>query len=599
VTKADDSPLVLICEDDSMQRLLVRQCLESEGMSVLEARDGYEALDLVSNNSPDFIFMDVDMPGISGIETCRRLRARDDAKDIPLLIVTGADDQETIDMGFEAGATQYITKPLNWPLLGRLVRYMLRSAETLKELKSKEDHLRYLAYFDHLTDLPNRRSFTEQLRRNLVSSENMNGQVGLIMIDIDHFKRINDSIGHDRGDVVLKRIASRLQTCAAQIGPIATDFPGAKRALPMDAFALEIARPGGDEFSLIVRNPEGSEQLISIAEHIISCLSEPIQIPGHALVITPSIGIAMSPEHGRSPEEILTKADAAAYAAKAEGRQRARLYDTTMAADSALELSIEQGLRKSLQSTGLSLVYQPQVDLFTGAIIGAEALVRWQNEDGNDISPERFIPVAERSGVISDLGDWILNQVNQDAKQYAGQLPNKMTLALNLSPLQFNQSNFVERLTTTLKQLEIRYKIELELTESTIMHSGEESIGKLQQLKNLGFKLAIDDFGTGYSSLNYLRRFPIDTLKIDQAFVSDIGTKAGNGIVNAIVSMGQALGLDLVAEGVETSEQAMHLRERACYSIQGYLISPPVPIQELVKLCQKDFRSQLGLELDD
>ena len=599
MTKADDSPLVLICEDDSMQRLLVRQCLESEGMSVLEARDGYEALDLVSNNSPDFIFMDVDMPGISGIETCRRLRARDDAKDIPLLIVTGADDQETIDMGFEAGATQYITKPLNWPLLGRLVRYMLRSAETLKELKSKEDHLRYLAYFDHLTDLPNRRSFTEQLRRNLVSSENMNGQVGLIMIDIDHFKRINDSIGHDRGDVVLKRIASRLQTCAAQIGPIATDFPGAKRALPMDAFALEIARPGGDEFSLIVRNPEGSEQLISIAEHIISCLSEPIQIPGHALVITPSIGIAMSPEHGRSPEEILTKADAAAYAAKAEGRQRARLYDTTIAADSALELSIEQGLRKSLQSTGLSLVYQPQVDLFTGAIIGAEALVRWQDEDGNAISPERFIPVAERSGVISDLGDWILNQVNQDAKQYAGQLPNKMTLALNLSPLQFNQSNFVERLTTTLKQLEIRYKIELELTESTIMHSGEESIGKLQQLKNLGFKLAIDDFGTGYSSLNYLRRFPIDTLKIDQAFVGDIGTKAGNGIVNAIVSMGQALGLDLVAEGVETSEQAMHLRERACYSIQGYLISPPVPIQELVKLCQKDFRSQLGLELDD
>jgi predicted signal transduction protein with EAL and GGDEF domain len=582
-----------------MQRLLVRQCLESEGMSVLEARDGYEALDLVSNNSPDFIFMDVDMPGISGIETCRRLRARDDAKDIPLLIVTGADDQGTIDMGFEAGATQYITKPLNWPLLGRLVRYMLRSAETLKELKSKEDHLRYLAYFDHLTDLPNRRSFTEQLRRNLVSSENMNGQVGLIMIDIDHFKRINDSIGHDRGDVVLKRIASRLQTCAAQIGPIATDFPGAKRELPMDAFALEIARPGGDEFSLIVRNPEGSEQLISIAEHIISCLSEPIQIPGHALVITPSIGIAISPEHGASPEEILTKADAAAYAAKAEGRQRARLYDTTIAADSARELSIEQGLRKSLKSTGLSLVYQPQVDLFTGAIIGAEALVRWLDEDGNDIPPERFIPVAERSGVISDLGDWILNQVNQDAKQYAGQLPNKMTLALNLSPLQFNQSNFVERLTTTLKQLEIRYKIELELTESTIMHSGEESIGKLKQLKNLGFKLAIDDFGTGYSSLNYLRRFPIDTLKIDQAFVSDIGTKAGNGIVNAIVSMGQALGLDLVAEGVETSEQAMYLRERACYSIQGYLISKPVPIQELVKLCQKDFRSQLGLELDD
>jgi predicted signal transduction protein with EAL and GGDEF domain len=582
-----------------MQRLLVRQCLESEGMRILEAKDGYEALELVSNNSPDFIFMDVDMPGISGIETCRRLRARDDASDVPLLIVTGADDQETIDLGFEAGATQYITKPLNWPLLGRLVKYMLRSAENLQELKAKEDHLRYLAYFDHLTDLPNRRSFTEQLRRNLVNCEKTQGQLGLIMIDIDHFKRINDSIGHERGDMVLKRIASRLQTCAAEVGPIATDFPGARREYPADAFALEIARPGGDEFSVIVRNPSDVDQLIDIADHVISQLSEPIQIPGHTLVITPSIGIALAPDHGRVPEDLLIRADAATYAAKAEGRQRARLYDTTIADDSAMELAIEAGLRESLAGSGLSLVYQPQVDLFTGAIIGAEALVRWKDSTGTNVSPERFIPVAERSGVINDLGDWILNQVNGDAKQYAGELPTKLALAVNLSPLQFNQSNFVERLTTTLKQLEIQYKIELELTEGAIMQSGNDSISKLKQLKNLGFKLAIDDFGTGYSSLNYLRRFPIDTLKIDRTFVNDIGTESGNGIVNAIISMAQALGLDLVAEGVETMDQASYLRERGCYSIQGYLISRPIPIEELVELCKQDFRAQIGLELDD
>jgi len=568
-------------------------------MRILEAKDGYEALELVSNNSPDFIFMDVDMPGISGIETCRRLRARDDASDVPLLIVTGADDQETIDLGFEAGATQYITKPLNWPLLGRLVKYMLRSAENLQELKAKEDHLRYLAYFDHLTDLPNRRSFTEQLRRNLVNCEKTQGQLGLIMIDIDHFKRINDSIGHERGDMVLKRIASRLQTCAAEVGPIATDFPGARREYPADAFALEIARPGGDEFSVIVRNPSDVDQLIDIAEHVISQLSEPIQIPGHTLVITPSIGIALAPDHGRVPEDLLIRADAATYAAKAEGRQRARLYDTTIADDSAMELAIEAGLRESLAGSGLSLVYQPQVDLFTGAIIGAEALVRWKDSTGTNVSPERFIPVAERSGVINDLGDWILNQVNVDAKEYAGELPTKLALAVNLSPLQFNQSNFVERLTTTLKQLEIQYKIELELTEGAIMQSGNDSISKLKQLKNLGFNLAIDDFGTGYSSLNYLRRFPIDTLKIDRTFVNDIGTESGNGIVNAIISMAQALGLDLVAEGVETMDQATYLRERGCYSIQGYLISRPIPIEELVELCKQDFRAQIGLELDD
>jgi predicted signal transduction protein with EAL and GGDEF domain len=593
-----NSPLILVCDDDSMQRLLIRQCLESESLRVIEASDGYEALELAANNVPDFIFMDVDMPGISGIETCRRLRDRDDTKDVPVLIVTGAEDQETIDLGFEAGATQYITKPLNWPLLGRLVKYMLRSAEAFQELKAKEDHLRYLAYFDHLTDLPNRRSFTEQLRRNLVNCEKIKGQMGLIMIDIDHFKRINDSIGHERGDIVLKRIASRLQTCAAEVGPIATDFPGARREYPSDAFALEVARPGGDEFSMIVRNPENLEQLVGIAEHVIECLSEPIQIPGHTLVITPSIGIAMAPDHGQVPEELLIRADAATYAAKAEGRQRARLYDTNIADDSAMELSIEEGLRESLAGTGLSLVYQPQVDLFTGAVVGAEALVRWQDSSGKNVSPERFIPVAERSGVINDLGDWILNQVNKDAKAFAGLLPSKLALAVNLSPLQFNQSNFVERLTSILKQLEIQYKIELELTEGAIMQSGTDSISKLNQLKNLGFKLAIDDFGTGYSSLNYLRRFPIDTLKIDRTFITDIGSESGNGIVNAIVSMAQALGLDLIAEGVETQEQAAYLRERGCYSIQGYLISKPVPIDELVKLCQDDFRGQIGLELD-
>jgi len=599
VVKPNDNPLVLVCDDDSMQRLLIRQCLESEGMRILEAQDGHEALDLVANNNPDFVFMDVDMPGISGIETCRHLRARVESEDTPILIVTGADDQETIDLGFEAGATHYITKPLNWPLLGRLVKYMLRSAETYKELKSKEDHLRYLAYFDHLTDLPNRRSFTEQLRRNLVNSEKNEGQTGLIMIDIDHFKRINDSIGHERGDLVLKKIASRLQTCAAEIGPIASEYPGAKKAYPLDAFALEIARPGGDEFSVIVRNPYGEEQLNQIAEHLIDCLSEPIQIPGHTLVITPSIGIAMAPDHGRVPEELLVRADSAAYAAKAEGRQRSRMYDSSIAYDSAQELSIEEGLRHSLLTRGLSLVYQPQVDLFTGAIVGAEALVRWEDEQGNTISPDRFIPVAERSGLINELGDWILNQVNADAKAYAGQLPSKMSLAINLSPLQFNQSNFVERLTSTLKQLEIQYKIALELTESAIMNSGDDSIGKLHQLRNLGFKLAIDDFGTGYSSLNYLRQFPLNTLKIDRTFVNDLGSESGNAIVNAIVSMAQALGLDLVAEGVETAEQATYLRERGCYSIQGYLISKPVSIDELARLCQHDFRATVGLDSED
>ncbi len=595
---SDNKPTILVCDDDAMQRLLIRQCLETENMSVIEAADGYEALEAFGSQRPDLIFMDVDMPGISGIEACRKLRARPDGVDVPILIVTANDDQETIDLGFEAGATQYTTKPLNWALVGRVVRYMLRSAEAFLELRAKEDHLRYLAYFDHLTELPNRRSFTEQLKRNLELMIDRGNRLGLVMIDIDHFKRINDSIGHERGDEVLKQIASRIQTCAAEIGPIATEYPGSPRDYSLDTFALEVARPGGDEFSVIVRNPESEAQLMSLAEHLIDSLADPIHIPGHALVITPSIGIAMAPNHGTTPEEVLVRADSATYAAKAEGRQRARLYDTSIADDSAMELSIEEGLRESLTGTGLSLVYQPQIDLFTGAVIGAEALVRWNDADGNPVSPERFIPVAERSGLINELGDWILNQLNEDAKAHIGKLPSKLTLAVNLSPLQFNQSNFVERLTRTLKQLELRYKVELELTEGTIMNSGSDSIAKLKQLRNLGFKLAVDDFGTGYSSLSYLRQFPIDTLKIDRAFINDTDTASGRGIVNAILSLCQSLNLSTVAEGVETIEQAAYLRERGCYSIQGYLISKPVPIAELAVMAQRDFREEVGLDLD-
>lgn len=594
----EKKPTILVCDDDAMQRLLMRQCLENEGMSVIEAADGYDALEAYANQRPDLIFMDVDMPGISGIEACKKLRSRPDGFDVPILIVTGNDDKETIDLGFDAGATQYVTKPLNWALVGRVVRYMLRSADAMLEAKAKEDHLRYLAYFDHLTELPNRRSFTEQLKRNLELMNDRGNRLGLVMIDIDHFKRINDSIGHERGDEVLKQIASRIRTCAAEVGPIATEYPGSSRDLSLDTFALEVARPGGDEFSVMVRNPESEDQLMSLAEHLIDSLVDPIHIPGHALVITPSIGIAMAPNHGTTSEEVLIRANSATHAAKAEGRQRARLYDTSIADDSAMELAIEEGLRKSLTGTGLSLEYQPQIDLFTGAVIGAEALVRWNDAEGNAVSPERFIPVAERSGLINELGDWILNQLNEDAKTYVNKLPSKLTLAVNLSPLQFNQSNFVERLTRTLKQLELRFKVELELTEGTIMNSGSDSIAKLKQLRNLGFKLAIDDFGTGYSSLSYLRQFPINTLKIDRAFIRDTDTDSGRGIVNAILSLCQSLNLSTVAEGVETLEQARYLRERGCYSIQGYLISHAVPMSELAVMAQRDFRETVGLDLD-
>ena len=579
---------MLVCDDDSVQRLLIRECLESAGMVVVEAESGREAIELVTNHRPDFIFMDIEMPGLNGIEVCRILRDRPESEDTPILIVTGANDRETIDLGFEAGATQYITKPLNWPLLGRLVKYMLRTAEAYLTLKQNEDHLRHLAYFDHLTDLPNRRNFNEQLRRNLADRERNGGEVGLIMIDIDHFKRINDSLGHERGDLVLQRISARLKTCLSKVSHIHSREIDADKEPSRLGLDLEIARLGGDEFSVLMKNPGGKKRLTEIADHLIDCVSKPIQIPGHTLVITPSMGIAIAPDHGVVPEDLLIRADTAAYAAKAEGRNRSRMYDSFIADVSAQELAIEAGLRDSLSNTGLSLVYQPQVDLSSGRITGAEALLRWEDPKGTSVAPDRFIPVAERSGLINDLGDWVLRQIDAEISVFANQLPAEFSLAVNLSPLQFSQSNFIDRITSVLKKTDLKYKLVLEITENTIVNSVGDSIEKLNQLRSLGFEIAIDDFGTGYSSLNYLKNLPVDTLKIDRTFVNDIGSESGNAIINAIVSMAQALNLNLVAEGIETISQVNHLRELKCTSAQGYLISKPLRIEDFVALCEQN-----------
>lgn len=588
VRSPDENPLVLVCDDDSVQRLLIRECLESAGMVVVEAEDGREAIELVTNHRPDFIFMDIEMPGLNGIEACRILRDRPESEDTPILIVTGADDRETIDLGFEAGATQYITKPLNWPLLGRLVKYMLRTADAYLTLKQNEDHLRYLAYFDHLTDLPNRRNFNEQLRRNLADRERNGGEVGLIMIDIDHFKRINDSLGHERGDLVLQRISARLKTCLSEVSQIHSKGIDVDKEPSLLRLDLEIARLGGDEFSVLVKNPGGKKRLTEIADHLIDCVSKPIQIPGHTLVITPSMGIAIAPDHGVVPEDLLIRADTAAYAAKAEGRNRSRMYDSFIADVSAQELAIEAGLRDSLSNTGLSLVYQPQVDLSSGRITGAEALLRWEDPKGTSVAPDRFIPVAERSGLINDLGDWVLRQIDAEISVFANQLPAEFSLAVNLSPLQFSQSNFIDRLTSALKKTDLKHKLVLEITENTIVNSVGDSIEKLHHLRSLGFEIAIDDFGTGYSSLNYLKNLPVDTLKIDRTFVNDIGSESGNAIINAIVSMAQALNLNLVAEGIETISQVNHLRELKCASAQGYFISKPLRIEDFVALYEQN-----------
>lgn len=600
VTEDADNPLrptILVCDDDPMVRLFARECLESAGMAVVEAEDGDQALERYHESPPDLVFLDVEMPGKTGFEVCRAIRLSPQGADIPVLIATGSDDKASIDAGFEAGATQYKTKPINWALLSRDIRYMLRAADNFQALKAQENRLRYLAYYDQMTELPNRRRFSDQLEQRMLQALNHNQPFALLLVNIDHFKRINDSIGHETGDRILTDIAARLRnhlnTCAHLI-----DSDDDHDALTTDAagqrLVVELARPGGDEFTIVARNFTGETALCELSTSIIDALSEPMSIDRHNLVITPSIGVAIAPFHADKTTILMRRADSAMQFAKRDGRARYRLYDASLSDDAAERLRLEADLRTALNdSDQLYMMYQPQIDTRNGRMLGVEALVRWEHPELGNISPAKFIPVAENSGLILALGDFVLQRVRDDALNEAYQFPLGITLSINLSPLQFSQSDFVEHLSALLAPLKDLFPIELELTEGVIMSDAQHNLTKLQQLKDRSFDLAIDDFGTGYSSLSYLRNFPIDTLKIDRSFVIDLASSSGRGIVRAILGLSQAIGLRVVAEGVETREQAEFLVIHGCECLQGFLLARPLRAEQIAEASRQDYRELL------
>ena len=559
-------------------------------MSVLEAENGQEALTLFNKQQPDLVFLDVDMPLLNGFEVCRAIRQTERGQSLPVLIATGANDSRSIDQGFEAGATQYKTKPINWALLSRDVKYMLRAAEAFTALKAQQVQLRTLAYYDPLTSLPNRRSFVDQLKKSLDETADHQRSLGLLMVDLDHFKRIHDPLGEALSDSLLKVVAARLEERLSVYAPRGPDPHEAINRSDLDDMTIDLMRPGGDEFNIIVRNIKDSQALTTIASLILETLNAPLIFSDNHLVLSASVGIAMAPEHGLESEAIIRRANIALGAAKLAGRNRYRLYDDSLADDAERKLRLEADLRDALESSDqLFMAYQPQIDTSTGRICGVEALVRWSHPELGAISPALFAPLAEGSGLISQLGDWIFKRVDSDIQTLKEVFPSYLTISINLSPLQFTQANFLETLKLRLSELQSKNAIELELTEGVIMSDADDSLLKLHELRKAGFRLAIDDFGTGYSSLSYLKDFPVNTLKIDQAFVANLGDESGNSIVRAILALATALNLDVVAEGVETHEQADFLTRHHCNILQGFLLAKPIPLQNVIDMLDVDF----------
>ena len=446
---------------------------------------------------------------------------------------------------------------------------LLLTARDVSLLKNAQAQVRHLAYHDPLTNLPNRALLMDRLSQQIALLKRHNLRGALLFLDLDHFKHINDSLGHPVGDTVLKMITARLEASVRMEDTV--------------------ARLGGDEFVVLLSGLEGSRTQVSrqvqdLAETLRRVLPEPMFLDGHRLQVTPSIGVALIPDHGSTPTDLLKRADIALYRAKDSGRNTTQMFHNSMQKAASERLRMETDLRLALARGEFSMHYQPQVDARGNRIVGAEALVRWQHPQLGAQSPAEFIKVLEDSGLILEVGTWILDEACAGVAQLIADGlvdPLNFSLCVNISPRQFRQNDFVERVEHSLKHYELPFSLlKLEITEGIVIQNLDDTVLKMRRLKKLGVSFAMDDFGTGYSSLTYLKRLPVDALKIDQSFVRDATHDPNDAeIIRAIVAMARSLNLEVIAEGVETLAQLAFLQGLGCHLYQGYLHSRPLPIE--------------------
>jgi len=554
--------IVLLIEDNPGDARLIREMLAEEpdtpfDISCVDRLA--HGLDFLAAQSTGVILLDLSLPDSHGLETFSRVYAH--SPKVPIIVLTGNDDDAVALSAVQTGAQDYLVK-------GKLDRQLLlRTMQYSIERKRFQEQLEHQANYDMLTGLPNRSLLRDRLKQ-AVFAQRTARSVAVVFIDLDHFKFVNDSLGHDTGDELLKLVAERLNS-AVRDGDT-------------------VSRLGGDEFILILNDQPGPERIFHAMQRIIDNLAEPIVIDGHELFVTCSAGISIYPQDGNDVETLLKNADTAMYRAKDHGRNNFQFYTAEMNERVNERLAVENSLRRAIERNEFLLHYQPRIDLASGMIVGMEALLRWQHPEWGLVAPDRFIPLAEEIGLIVPIGEWVLRTAcaQNCAWQDAGLPP--VTVSVNLSARQFKQEDLPKSVARILGETRLRAEyLEMELTESMVLHNAEAAIQTLKQLKALGVQLSIDDFGTGYSSLSYLTSLPIDGLKIDQSFVRSI-TQSGNGngtvLARAIISLGHSLSLRVIAEGVENDEQLKFLEQYRCDEVQGFHFSKPLPPGQCVPL---------------
>jgi predicted signal transduction protein with EAL and GGDEF domain/DNA-binding response OmpR family regulator len=701
VTHAPDSPKVLLVDDDEVNLLLTSIALRERGFTVIEATSGERAVLCLAESAPDVVVVDALMPGLDGFDTCRAVRAIAGLETLPVLMLTGLDDEASIIRAYEAGATDFFVKSTQWSLLAGRLRHLLRASRTLVELersKSKlaraqdlarmgsfdwrrdarglvmsveglrvfglgpgeplslrgvlrmlpadqresfvsllrttiksgtvlatdfpvqlpdlrervvhaeaepdfnemgalvgytgivqdvtdrrvaEDKIRHLANFDALTGLPNRHQLIWRAERAMDHARRMNHQVGLLLIDLDRFKVINDTLGHSAGDELLTEVSRRLRSCVRhsdQVLEASMESVGLRMHRSLEA----VGRLGGDEFVALLPEVSSDADAERVAQRVLEVMRDAILVAGQECFVTASVGIAMFPRDGNNVADVLRNADVAMYAAKAAGRNAASLYSPQLAGQGRRKLELESALHKAIERDELVLHYQPKIDVRSARMVGAEALMRWR-QGHQLVPPGDFIPLAEETGLIVPMSEWAIREATRQAHVWRQKHGIETSIAVNLPSRLFERTDLVAHIQAAAAAYGVTHNcIELEITETGLMKDLQNVIPSLHRLNEIGVEISIDDFGTGYSSLAYLTTLPISELKIDRSFVKDLGvTLQSSAVVTAIIALARSLGIRVIAEGVENLRQMEVLHRLGCSTMQGFLFSKALPPDEL------------------
>lgn len=685
-------PRLLIIDDDPMLVLLLREALGDSEWVIRSANNGIEGLVLFKQDCFDLVLIDVVLPLLDGFSVCRNLRQANRGKDVPIMMITGLDDLHCIDQAYKVGATDFITKPVNWALLPHRLRYILRATQAFAALRKSEmqlnlaqqiaqvgswewnrdtaqfhfsaetarllgielgssivgcpaffvnvdrdtrdcagqqfstsaltgepfsmdlrvsdagvdssrivllhaewvpdamgipqtvltgtvqdvthqrtaaEKIEQLAFYDALTGLANRRLFKERLA-TVIEENTVDGRAcAILFMDVDNFKHINDIHGHDAGDSILIQLSHRLQAVV-----LAWQKRGRNR---VGGAPVLVARIGGDEFTILMPHVTSHRQVSSLAASARNGCRKPFEIGGAEIALSVSIGISMHPHDGLNISELLKASDMAMYHAKRMGKNNYQFYDPSTHRMGKRRADIETELRRAFEREELELYYQPRVNVENGVITGVEALLRWTSARLGEVTPGEFIPVAEATGLIVPIGEWVIQTAIKQARPWLNDADLPIRLAINISVWQFKHPTFLHIVRRCVDSELIARELEWEITETVILDDSEFTKRTMLALKEMESRIVVDDFGAGYASLSYLKRLPIDALKIDRSFIEGLPDRASDtAITSAIIDLTRGLNLDVVAEGVETVEQLRFLQDRRCGQMQGFLFSPAV-----------------------